>query len=174
MIVSTHGILASSGGVVDNASGYLFKSTTDSTVVTGVIITTISYSNLIPANTMLVGDFFQYNFIAIKVGTAGSCIIRVYFNTSASLIGATAVGVYTMTATTLNATYTKIALIKSATNTDVQAAVGSILTRDAIANSIATSSININWTVDQYFIIAFTPTSALDSTYANGLFFLKT
>ena len=59
MIVSTHGILASSGAV-DIASGYLFKSTTNSTVVTGTTANTISYSNLIPANTMLVGDFFQY------------------------------------------------------------------------------------------------------------------
>ena len=173
MIVSTHGILASSGGAVDNASGYLFKSTTNSTVVTGTTTNTISYSNLIPANTMLVGDFFQYNLRGIRVGTNATCPIRVYFNTSASLTGATLAGTYTMTVAVLNTTYTKIGQIKSATSTEVESAAGSILTRDALSNNTP-SSININWTVNQYFIIAFQPASVLDQFWVNGLFFLKT
>lgn len=173
MITSTHGILASSGGGIDNASGYLFKSTTDSTTVTGVTTNTITYSNLIPANTMLVGDFFQYNFRAIRTGANASCPVRVYFNTSALLTGATLSGTYSMTSGVLNVTFTKITPIKSATNTEFNVVTGNINTRDIQANNVPVSA-NINWTVDQYFIIAFQPASALDSFYVNGLFFLKT
>ena len=171
MIVSTHGILASSGAR-DIASGYLFKSTTNSTTITGVTANTLSYSNLIPANTMLVGDFFQYQLNAVRSGANGSCAARVYFNTSASLTGATLAGTVTIAAS--NGMFmSKISMIKSATNTEFNVVTGSILTRDAQPNNTPIVS-NINWTVDQYFIIAFQPASALDAFYVNGLFFLKT
>lgn len=171
MIVSTHGILASSGGAVDNASGYLFKSTTDSTIVTGTVTNTISYSNLIPANTMLVGDFFQYQLNAVRSGVNAACIVRVYFNASVSLSGATLAGTTTISAS--NSTFmSKITPIKSATNTEFNIVTGNTIARDASSNT--TSASNINWTVNQYFIIAFQPTSALDQFWVNGLFFLKT
>tara|TARA_R110000868_G_scaffold385119_1_gene652863 strand:+ start:313 stop:828 length:516 start_codon:yes stop_codon:yes gene_type:complete len=171
MIVSTHGILASSGAR-DIASGYLFKSTTDTTTVTGVTTNTISYSNLIPANTMLVGDFFQYQLNAVRSGANGSVAVRIYFNTSASLVGATLAGSVTV-APTNNMFMSRIAMIKSATNTEFNIVSGSITVRDVQLNTVPVVA-NINWTVNQYFIIAFQPTSALDSFYVNGLFFLKT
>ena len=170
MIVSTHGILASSG--VDNASGYLFKSTTNSTVVTGTTANTISYSNLIPANTMLVGDFFQYQLNAVRSGANGNVVVRVYFNTSASLSGATLSGTATISATNI-VFMSKIVMIKSATNTEFNVVTGTVVTRDTQVNAVPIVA-NINWTVNQYFIIAFQPVSALDQFWVNGLFFLKT
>jgi hypothetical protein len=172
MIVSTHGILASSGGAVDNASGYLFKSTTNSTVVTGTVTNTISYSNLIPANTMLVGDFFQYQLNAVRSGANGSVAMRIYFNTSVSLSGATLAGTTTVSANNV-VFMSKITPIKSATETLFNVVSGSVITRDVQYNTILAAA-NINWTVNQYFIIAFQPTSALDQFWVNGLFFLKT
>ena len=171
MIVSTHGILASSGAR-DIASGYLFKSTTNSTVVTGTTANTISYSNLIPANTMLVGDFFQYQLNAVRSGANGTATVRIYFNTSASVTGATLAGTATISATNI-VFMSKIVMIKSATNTEFNVVTGTVVTRDAQANAVPVVA-NINWTVNQYFIIAFQPASALDSFYVNGLFFLKT
>ena len=171
MIVSTHGILASSGGA-DNASGYLFKSTTNSTVVTGTTANTISYSNLIPANTMLVGDFFQYQLNAVRNGGNGSVAVRIYFNTSVSLTGATLAGTTVVAATNV-VFMSKISMIKSATNTELNVVTGSVITRDTQPNPVPIVA-NINWTVNQYFIIAFQPTSALDQFWVNGLFFLKT
>tara|TARA_R110000868_G_scaffold393940_1_gene665108 strand:+ start:313 stop:825 length:513 start_codon:yes stop_codon:yes gene_type:complete len=170
MIVSTHGILASSGAR-DIASGYLFKSTTNSTVVIGTA-NTISYSNLITANTMLVGDFFQYQLNAVRSGANGSVALRVYFNTSASLTGATLVGTATVAASNV-VFMSKIVMIKSATNTELNVVTGTVVTRDAQVNNVPIIA-NINWTVNQYFIIAFQPTSALDQFWVNGLFFLKT
>ena len=172
MIISTHGILASSGGAVDNASGYLFKSTTNSTVVTGTATNTISYSNLIPANTMLVGDFFQYQLNAVRSGANSNVVVRVYFNTSASLVGATLAGSVTVAASN-NMFMSRIAMIKSATNTEFNIVAGSIAVRDVQLNT-APIVANINWTVNQYFIIAFQPQSVLDQFWVNGLFFLKT
>lgn len=172
MITSTHGILASSGGAVDNASGYLFKSTTNSTVVTGTVANTISYSNLIPANTMLVGDFFQYQLNAVRSGANGSCAVRIYFNTSASLVGATLAGSFTLAASNV-LFMSRIVMIKSATNTEFSAVAGSVSQRDIQLSSVPIIA-NINWTVNQYFIIAFQPASVLDQFWVNGLFFLKT
>jgi hypothetical protein len=171
MIRATHGILASSGGV-NNASGYLFKSTTNSTVVTGATSNTISYSNLIPANTMLVGDFFQYQLNAVRSGANGSVAVRVYFNTSASVTGATVIGTATV-ASSNNVFMSKISMIKSATNTEFNVVTGTVTTRDAQVNAVPVVA-NINWTVNQYFIIAFQPASTLDQFWVNGLFFLKT
>lgn len=172
MIVSTHGILASSGAV-DNASGYLFKSTTDSTIVTGTTTNTISYSNLIPANTMLVGDFFQYQFNAVRAGFTATTVIRVYFNTSLTLSGATLAGTYSFSQALSSVFMSKITPIKSATNTEFNVVTGSVLSRDTSAN-ISPTGANINWTVNQYFMIAFLPSSLTDQAWVNGLFFLKT
>ena len=174
MILSTHGILASSGSsIINNDSGYLFKSTTNSTIITGTTSNTISYSILIPANTMLVGDFFQYTVNIIRVGLNATSNARVYFNTSASLTGATLSGSYTMSTSFLSVFFSKITPIKTATNTEFNVTTVATVTRDAVFNSPPSAS-NINWTVDQYFIIAFQPGSVLDSFYVNGLFFLKT
>jgi hypothetical protein len=172
MIVSTHGILASSGAR-DIASGYLFKSTTNSTVVTGTVTNTISYSNLIPANTMLVGDFFQYQFNVVRAGFTATTVIRAYFNTSLTTTGATLAATQSFSQSVSSVFMSKITPIKSATNTEFNVQTANALTRDVQLNNVPIAT-NINWTVNQYFIITLQPSSLTDQGWINGLFFLKT
>lgn len=170
MIVSTHGLLASS--VSDINSGYFYKTTTSSSTVTGTTSNTSLISVLVPANTAVVNDFFRYNECVVKVGTNNSCTARLYINTTNSLSGATILGVYTINATTLLAIKSAYFFIKSATSTEILS-TGSVLIRDNPSNN-APISINIDWTVNQYLIFALQNASTLDSTYISGAYILKT
>jgi hypothetical protein len=174
MIVSTHGILASSGGsAITNDSGYLFKTTVSSTTITGTTSNTLSYSNLISANTMQVGDFFQFTVNINRVGGIASGTARVYFNTSPSLIGATQIMNYFISPSFPTIFFTEIVPIKTATETDININNAGNVTRDSTSTGVYPST-NIDWTVDQYFIISFQPSNVGDSFFVNGLFFLKT
>ena len=170
MIRSTHGILSGSGR--DNLSGYLFKDTGDTADHTGTVSNTLVYSHLIPANTMQVGDFFRFNLLATKTGTAGTNAIRTYFNTSASLSGATQFSLYTSTSTIIAARKARLGFVKSSTVTEVLLATSSVIKRDSFANSVP-SSLNIDWTVDQYFIVAFQLSNVADIANLRGVLFLK-
>ena len=140
MIRATPGILASSG--YSNLSGYLNKSTTTTSGLTGTTVNTLVYSFLIPANTVQVGDFLQYNICGTKTGTLGGSSMRVYINTSNSLTGSTNLGLYTVGSTTLYQVQTRWFKIKGATDTSILS-TGSVLVRDNSANALS-SSINID------------------------------
>lgn len=170
IITSLHGILASGG---PSTAGYLIKDTTNSAAHTGTTANTLITSYLIPANTFSAGDWFQQFLFLEKVGTNGSNSIRTYVNTSASLVGATQLTTLTNAAANINWRLARWNSIKSATETIHILATASVTARDSAANSVYTSS-NINWTVDQYFIIAFQLSSALDTAYLRGMYLIKT
>lgn len=156
-----------------NSAGYLIKDTTDSAAHTGTVNNTLITSYLIPANTFSAGDWFQQFLFVEKVGTAGANSIRTYVNTSASLVGATQITALTNTATTLNYRLARWNNIKSATETLLNGPTGNITTRDSFANTSYTVS-NIDWTVDQYFIIAFQLVNSADTAYLKGMYLIKT
>lgn len=166
----SQGILANGG---PSTSGYLIKDTVDSAAHTGVITNTLIKSYLIRANTFVPGDWFQQFMFIEKVGTNGTNTIRTYVNTSANLTGATQLTTLSMTATTLSFRIARYNSIKSSTETLLMAATSAITARDTVAN-LAFGTSNINWSVDQYFIIAFQLTSALDTAYLKGMYLLKT
>lgn len=170
IITSLHGILASGG---PSTAGYIIKDTVDSAAHTGTTANTLIKSYLIPANIFTPGDWFQQFHFTEKVGTAGANSIRTYVNTSASLVGATQITALTNTATTLNYRMVRWNNIKSATETLLNGTTGNITTRDTFANTSYTVS-NIDWTVDQYFIIAFQLANSADTAYLKGMYLIKT
>lgn len=172
MIRATHGILASSRGV-NNSAGYLLKDTTDSAAHTGTLSNTLITSYLIPANTFSAGDWFQQYLFTEKVGTAGTNTISTYVNTSASLSGATQLTLLTNAAANLNWRLARWNSIKSATETVLVLPTASVTGRDTPSNNSYTVS-NIDWTVDQYFIIAFQLSSVADTAYLKGMYLIKT
>lgn len=172
MIRAINGILASSRGA-NNSAGYLIKDTVDSAPHTGTTSNTLITSYLIPANTFSSGDWFQQFLFEEKVGTAGTNIIRTYVNTSSSLTGATQLTGLVNGNTTLSYRISRWNSIKSATETILFAPTASITTRDAVSNLQYTVS-NIDWTVDQYFIIAFQLANAADTAYLKGMYLIKT
>lgn len=151
--------------------GYLVKSTIDGTSVTGTAIT-ISDSKLIVANSLTAGDILEVNCGFSKLVVTANLSIRLYINTSNSLTGATQLGIYTTTATLFAGCLGRIFYIKSATNTDSFSTTTAAFNPDS-ANSSVTTSLNIDWTVSQYLIIAISHSAGTSnnsfSTFLLGL-----
>lgn len=156
-----------------NSAGYLIKDTTDSAAHTGTLTNTLITSYLIPANTFSTGDWFQQFIFTEKVGIAGNNTVRTYVNTSASLSGATIITTLSIGVTTLNSRLARWNSIKSATETIILGPTTSITTRDVSSNQNYTVS-NIDWTVDQYFIIAYQLANVADTVYQKGMYLIKT
>lgn len=158
---------------VGNSAGYLIKDTADSAPHTGTLANTLITSYLIPANTFSAGDWFQQFYFLDKVGVAGTNTVKTYVNTSVSLAGATSLFTLTHAATTLNWRLARWNSIKSATETILLGPTANITTRDVSSNQPYTVS-NIDWTVDQYYIIAFQLANVADTAYLRGLYLIKT
>jgi len=141
----------------------VLRSVTSSTAITGTTSSTLSASYLIPANKILVGDILRYIFQSDKTGSAGVTTLRVYINTSASLSGATLLSTTTTTlASNICNTISRFFGVKSSSNTLISSVTLSYWPAE---NTFSTSnSLNIDWTIDQYLIIAVQNGSAADST----------
>lgn len=151
----------------------LIKNTTDGTSVTGTT-QTISVSELIPANSLAAGDIIEViNFVKKNVTTSG-LNIRFYINTANNLTGATQLAIQsTVTGTALGVITGRNYIIKSSTSTICYITTTSTNTPD-IPLSVAYSNLNIDWTVDQYFMVVLNHSSGASSnSYSTGLLVLK-
>ena len=131
-----------------------------------------SQSNLIPANTIAVGDILRFITQLTKTGTAGIYTVRIYVNTSNSLSGAT------LMATRANGAGTDLCTIMGrafSVQSSTVTSTGSTTISSAASENVYTgaASLNINWAVDQYFIVAVQNASAADSTLVNFLSLTK-
>jgi hypothetical protein len=145
----------------------IFSSTTDGTVVTGTTAETITYTCAIPANSFAVGDDIQIRFRFRKAISTGSTTFLVYVNTSAVIGGATKVATLTTSSTRFQQ-FKRDMAIKSSTDTQVFSTTTSSATDDT-TNAGFPASLNINWTITQYFVI--TITNAVSGDSANGSFY---
>jgi hypothetical protein len=140
---------------LSNKLNLIAQSTTDGTLVSATAVNTLSQSVLIPANTFTVGSIFQLFAVYRFTGITAIKVVRFYVNTSASLTGATLLGTNsaTIVASSLYAIWGKIFVVKSATNTEVGGTAGNTgLTIEGVATAV--SNVNIDWTVNQYLIMA--------------------
>ena len=131
-----------------------------------------SQSNLIPANTIAVGDILRFITQLTKTGTAGIYTTRIYVNTSNSLSGATLI------ATRANGAGTDLCTIIGrafSVQSSTVTSIGSTTISSAASENVFTggASLNINWAVNQYFIVAVQNASAADSTLVNFLSLTK-
>ena len=151
--------------------GYLVKSTIDGTSVTGTAIT-ISDSKLIVANSLTVGDILEVNWGFSKLVVTATLTIRLYINTSNSLTGATQLALYGTTAALFAGSLGRILYIKSATDTNSFSTTTAVFNPDSAGSSV-TTSVNIDWTVSQYLIVAINHSSGVAnnsfSTFLLGL-----
>ena len=134
--------------------------------VTGTTTATILQSVLIPANTYAVGDVIAIMYRCVKSGTANTAVVRLHVNTSLSTVG-----MLTFTAQTLAAAGTFLQVertlnIISATNTQLFGA-SSALATDSQNSATAITSLNIDWTVNQYIFTVGTLSSAADTVTSN-------
>tara|TARA_R110000868_G_scaffold385119_1_gene652865 strand:+ start:1028 stop:1486 length:459 start_codon:yes stop_codon:yes gene_type:complete len=150
--------------------GYLVKSTIDGTSVTGTTIT-ISDSKLIVANSLTVGDILEVNYGWSKLVAPFNLFVRIYINTSNSLTGATQLALYNTAVGITPGIGGRIFYIKSATNTDSSIVTSSQINPDAVVT--ANSSLNIDWTVSQYLIIALSNSGPGCNSFSTFLLGLK-
>lgn len=133
------------------AAPTIYKSTVDGTSITGVASEQISASQLIPANTFTVGDIIRISWRTRKTGTASGSVFKLYINTSASLVGATQLGLLSIAGSTnLTNQMQRSLAIKSATNTEAFANVN--VSDDFTFTTPAVITANVDWTVNQYII----------------------
>jgi hypothetical protein len=141
--------------------------------VTGTTAQTIAQSILIPANTFAVGDVVEISWRLTKstaVATVGS---RLNINTSLSMTGALQIATQSLVTTTLFAQLGRSANIISTTSTSVfnNAATAA---SDVIINANAATSLNIDWTVNQYIFTMIQPTNTADITTSAFLIIKRT
>jgi hypothetical protein len=151
----------------NNKGGSTYKSTTDTSAVTGTTANTKVAAQLVPANTFAVGDIIQIRARISKVGTAGLTTLRVYINTADSLTvpAATLISTSTSAANSqINFGIEKNSVIKSATVTQNNSAITSGLFQEPQTSNAALTNSNIDWTVNQYIIFAIQNGAAGDST----------
>jgi hypothetical protein len=132
---------------------------------TGTTNNTLIYSKLIDANVVGTGDTIQFSTKFTKpAGSAANPTVRLYINTTSSLSGATLLATYVTT--NLNGRFflvERTANVDGAT-TNFIAATSGALTDSASLSTVASSDVSIDWTVDQYFIVAIQLGNAADST----------
>ena len=143
-----------------------FRSTTNQTAVTGNTNNNRVISFLVPANTIPVGAIGTVKPRLSKTGTAGITTFRLYANTADSITSPAPTLLMTIATGAGTQPYLggfRDIAIKSATVTQTAQANTSIPSDAVVGNASLTNS-NIDWTVDQYLIVAIQNQVSGDST----------
>jgi len=118
---------------VTGGQNLIFTNTTDSPPHTGTLINTLIWSEDI-SNKLNSGDIAEVISQVVRVSGSTAATIRYYLNSSASLSGATQIGIYTYGFSGLNiADFRRQLVVKSSTLIRVNGTVSGTLLNDYIA-----------------------------------------
>jgi hypothetical protein len=134
--------------------------------VTGTTTNTILQSLMVPAGTYAPGTVVWARFRGVKAGTAGAATFRLYINTAVSLTGAQQLVQQNAAAATAYWQAERTLNVISATNTQMTSTASTVAS-DTVLTATAVSSLNIDWTVDQYFFTACALANAGDTVTSN-------
>lgn len=130
---------------------------------------TISKSILIPANTISDGAVIRVRSFCEKVGVLSTCVHRFYINSTNDLTAPNLIGTQGSTAANFIGG-ARTLIVRSATETLTGSPTSNINDDEAAAGTSAAPQIlNIDWTIDQYIIIACQTASASDTMFNNYL-----
>lgn len=149
-----------------NARRKTLQSTGLGAVVSGNTNITLSKSILIPANTFVAGDIPKVTTRILKTGAVGSYTPRMYLNTTNNLNSAILVGTgYVGTNVNFASGMERVISIEAATgaNTFVHNTTTAI-GLECINYTGSESTLTIDWTQDQYLMVAIQLTSAVTDT----------
>lgn len=155
----------SAGGVAGGVT-VIYRDFATGAALTGTTSITLINSALIPANTFAVNDEVEILARALRNTTSGTSSHYFYYNTSASLSGATLLA--TQTAAQSLYSINRILLIKSTTETETISESTSASQSDPGVFGVTISSFNIDWTSDVYIIQAFANAATGNSTRSRG------
>lgn len=122
---------------------------------TGTTAETLIFSQLIPAGTLEASDIFRFNIMfGLNTNNANVKTARVYFNTTNDLLG-TPIIVATRTLTSaINGNCLRNLFLKnSLTIQDIGIPTSNFVSDENVSN-VSISTINIDFSVDQYFILS--------------------
>lgn len=155
-------------------SNYIVRSVADGTSITSNATEEISSSYLISANTVTVGSFLEmFTRISKTVDGGVTYTIKIYANTSVSLVGANLLATATTDNVSRNsADIGRLFIVKSATNTQGMLNSQSTPLRYVVPSGAFTET-NIDWTVNQYIIISLTNNGSGQTVLAKGMLILK-
>jgi hypothetical protein len=145
----------------------IYKDLTSSSVLTGTTNISILKTCLIPANTVSVDDEIQITARAYRTTNTGVCTQFLYYNTSATLTGATEIGVASGAASWIS--IIRNLFIKSLTNSETSGGLNSGNSDGVILASTSIYSLNIDWTQDAYIIQAFQNAAVGNNTTSRGI-----
>jgi hypothetical protein len=140
--------------------------------VTGTTTNTILQSLMVPAGTYAPGTVVWARFRGVKAGTAGAATFRLYINTAVSLTGAQQLVQQNAAAATAYWQVERTLNVISATNTQMTSTASTVAS-DTVLTATAVSSLNIDWTVDQYFFTACALANAGDTVTSNFIILIE-
>jgi len=153
------------------AAPTIYKSTVDGTGITGVASEQISSSQLITGGTFAAGDIIRVNWRVTKTGTASAITVKLYVNTTNSLVGAIQLAQNLPGFTNSNSNgYERHLIIKSATNTQTISSASAF--NDYITSTSFVTS-NIDWSVNQYIIFMCQLNSATADTVRTSFYLIE-
>jgi hypothetical protein len=147
----------------------IYRDFATSAALTGTTAITLINSALIPANTVAVNDEVEIKARAQRNTTTGTATHYLYYNTSASLSGATLIG--SVAAAGGYFATVRGFFVKSSTDSETSNSALGIASSDAATGGAATtvSNFNIDWTSNVYIIQAFANAAVGNSTTSNGI-----
>lgn len=131
--------------------------------VTGTTAQTIAQSILIPANTFAVGDIIEAAWRITKTTATATVGTRLNVNTSLSMTGALQIATQSLTTAQAFAQLNRSINIISATNSNIFLNSAAAAT-DVVVSNNAPTTLNIDWTVNQYIFTMIQPTNIADIT----------
>jgi hypothetical protein len=161
------------GTIISSASAQTVKlmRVDNFTAVTGTTVRTISGSLLIPANTLVGGEILELTTRVEKTGTSSSYEARVFINNAIDINSPAQTLAFspTIAAGSLSAQLERtIDILDNATAACFRLGSGSFT--DSTSDIYSISNINVDWTVDQYIILAIQNGNSADSTIGAGMF----
>ena len=155
-------------GPTGPAVQYAITGTSSATIVTGTTSNILSQSLLVPANSRAAGQVVQIVFATIKSTLTSTHQPRLYWNTSATLSGATLLASNGAHAANVQSSYTirdiSIEVADGSGNGSVIFSTLEFANNPYVAITALTSNVNINWRTTGYFIVAIQNASVLDSS----------
>lgn len=150
----------------DKGVNVIYRDFTISSALTGTTAITLINTALIPANTITVNDEVEIRVRSQRNTATGTATNYIYYNTSASLSGATLIATV---ATAAIYWQTKRSLHVRASNDTEVGSASTTFQSDDNAIAAAASSLNINWSNNVYIIHAFANAANGDSTTSRGI-----
>lgn len=146
----------------------VFKDLSISSALTGTTATTLIKSILIPANTIKVNDIVNIIVRSLRSTATGTVSQYLYYNTSASLTGATLMA--TQTAAMGFSSLQRNLFIRASNDSETIDSTFSVSTDvGLISTSTVVSNLNIDWTQNVYIIQAYKNAAVGDSTTSRGI-----